>query len=163
MLPNLVRWYHEMTVYVEGADCLCQTMTTHFFHPHLLMNVNGRLMLLRFAIACGLDTANMAFLLLAMQICSPGMMSMLIQQAHGLSKLMVLTLPTRHSLVSTLSIISLRFAMFKIKLQKRLLVFSTTLGCLIIPALCNAFMTMVLNLKVHSKISSLPPISNLSL
>ena len=29
-------WYHEMTVYVEGADCLCQTMSTHFFHPHLL-------------------------------------------------------------------------------------------------------------------------------
>ena len=79
------------------------------------MNVNGRLMLLRFAIACGLDTANMAFLLLAMQICSPGMMSMLIQLAHGLSKLMVLTLPTRHSLVSTLSIISLRLAHVKDK------------------------------------------------
>ena len=35
MLPNLVQWYHEM-VYVKGADRLCQTMSTHFFHPHLL-------------------------------------------------------------------------------------------------------------------------------
>ena len=25
-----------MTVYVEGADHLCQTISTHFFHPHLL-------------------------------------------------------------------------------------------------------------------------------
>ena len=36
MLPKLVRWYHEMTVYVEGADRLYQTMSTHFYHPHLL-------------------------------------------------------------------------------------------------------------------------------
>ena len=35
MLERLVRWYHTMTVYVEGPERLFQTINTHFYHPHL--------------------------------------------------------------------------------------------------------------------------------
>ena len=35
VLPRLVKWYHEMTIHLEGMDRLELTIKHHFWHPDL--------------------------------------------------------------------------------------------------------------------------------